>query len=68
MQKSNLREYKVGKGVKKGVLMAGAVATGIVTAVGMLGDVTAVESIPLALVIGAAFGGLRAGVNFYKNR
>jgi len=60
------RHYSFRVTVRKGSIAAGAVATGILAAVSVIPNVDTVRQIPIAIGIGAVIGGIRAGVNYWK--
>lgn len=60
------KRYSFKVTVRKGVVAAGAVATGILAAVSVIPNVDTVRQIPVAVGIGAVVGGIRAGLNYWK--
>lgn len=59
-------EYKLSVSLKKGGYVAGGVFAGILAALEVLGPVTSIKAIPVAVGVAAIAGGLRAAMNWFK--
>ena len=61
-----LRKYSIGKGLYKGLCIAGAVAAGILSGVQAVNGAQGPSSVTAAIAIGAIFGAIRVATNWYK--
>jgi hypothetical protein len=61
------KKYKISKGVKKALYVAGAVATGITSALVTISPAITAGTVTIAVAASAAMGGVTFAINWWKN-
>jgi hypothetical protein len=61
-----LKQYSLSKGLVKGLYVAGAVATGILSAVQSVNGEQGIRSITAAVAFSTIIGGIRVATNWWK--